>query len=1324
MRQRFRTLLTKDSQKRRKEGSAEPVKRPPVVQDEATPSSSVRSSLIEAIASAIPSVITTSASPPAPGTPSPVQAQPEQHVGQTRDDSKIQEPYAYNSDLWNEALRAFPKPEIRELIEEHIGILDRDAKSLAGDIQSKIEAAFKAQQHDSRSSHIIENTIAVLSKFTSAVDVAVSFDPVHAALPWALVRSVLVLLTSRNELKSQLLAGIATVASLLAQCDTYQLLYMVPEFALRPPEVALGNLKKSIVRAYSKSQSFLGLAIQLAQSKTGFIAAPLRLSSIEDCVKELAKCEKQLVRATDDCERTCNLSARTNIQELLKLQAKFYELIPDQIQLVLERIDYQEQKEILDWISPVLYGSHHDRVKEARTSDTCEWLLAHEKFHKWEDANSSMILWLQGSPGAGKTFLASRVIDHIRARPRSPAYQEGFAFFYCDRNEEQRRKPLSVLQSYVRQLSTTIGNSRRIRGRLRDLCREKKRHASSLSFSDCKEQLLESIKTYDVTTIVLDALDECEPDSRRQIFETIDFLLKSVDSLKVFISSRPDRDIRNRFIHLPNIEIQATHTKRDIQKFVHEEVSKHENWNNMTLDLKNRITTILFTQSHGMFQWVFLQIKQLLVLETEEAILDRLGKLPDDLKTAYDEIYGKIKARHNHDRALADNALKWVAAARKPLRSVELLSAIRLDPQQETFHFAESVSESQLLHLCNNLLVIDSERNVWRFSHLSVTEYFENNHWSLTMAHGHCASVCLQALLNIYPGQLHKGLYQDDISENQEQLLRSDDIPYYENIEKQENNDIRHLGHPFQKYARRYWMVHVEAQKGRETDPTLTHLLKCFLGSPGTSSLQYQEWYWLTDRTSKNGVYSSQTVPILEDLAPATIALFAMCRYDFSNILRDWWRDPDLDLSHRNKHGRNALAIAARHGRKRNCESLIRLGIDVDLKLETKCGSALAEAVAQGRTEIVKYLVVEGKSDVNLPLPGRYGSALALAAKIGQKDILEFLIRDARADINMPLRDGYYDTALEAAVHAATKSMSFERNIETVRFLVKNGADVNLQLQTRGYGSVLALAAHCSYTSLKTVQVLVQAGADINLQLHGGRYGSALASAAERPNNLQIVQFLVQAGADTNLRLNSGDYGSALVAAAARPSDLETVRFLVQAGADVNLQLRAGNYGSSLAAAEAARPAELKTVQFLVQAGADVNAQLQVGDYGNALAAAVARRMTWVVEYLVHHAKADVNQQIRHGKYGGSALAVAAFWGSIECAEILIKAGAEVNLKIENGPFRTSLEASQADIPKKDLMKGRYRTMDDLKENQAKVAELLRRHGALNKLEPGEMSQS
>lgn len=365
----------------------------------------------------------------------------------------------------------------------------------------------------------------------------------------------------------------------------------------------------------------------------GPVASPFKLPDLKAHVDELAECEKGLARVTEDCEKHCASSHRDDVRKFQELSRSFYRNIQDQLYdmvasfswkdtnvgnrtLALDLIEEGNLFETLEWISSVQYRSHHYRVKEARTPSTCEWLLNHEKFHEWE-AGSSAVLWLQGSrqyyyasfmlpatntllAGAGKTFLASKVIDHVQTQLESSSYPAGFAFFYCDRNDEQRRSPLSVLQCLVRQLSTSAQNPECVRKSVQDLYRKRRMESSGLNLADCKEQLLQSVNRYEQTTIVLDALDECEPGSRLEIITAIESAFASRKSFKVFISSRRDRDIRKRFSNKPNIDIQATHNEKDIKKFVHEKITKHGNWDDMSTSLRGHIVRVLLERSEGM----------------------------------------------------------------------------------------------------------------------------------------------------------------------------------------------------------------------------------------------------------------------------------------------------------------------------------------------------------------------------------------------------------------------------------------------------------------------------------------------------------------------------------------------------------------------------------------------------------------------------------------------------------------------------------------------------------------------------------------------------
>lgn len=132
---------------------------------------------------------------------------------------------------------------------------------------------------------------------------------------------------------------------------------------------------------------------------------------------------------------------------------------------------------------------------------------------------------------------------------------------------------------------------------------EARRQASQFGIKDCESQLLESVNGYSQTIFVLDALDECEPDSRYQLIKAIGDLVSKSDRLvKVFISSRPDIDIKNAFKYRSSIEILAMDNECDIEKFVNEEIEKPRQWGQISPQLQKDIVKAILDGSRGM--WV------------------------------------------------------------------------------------------------------------------------------------------------------------------------------------------------------------------------------------------------------------------------------------------------------------------------------------------------------------------------------------------------------------------------------------------------------------------------------------------------------------------------------------------------------------------------------------------------------------------------------------------------------------------------------------------------------------------------------------------------
>ncbi|KAJ5725261.1 uncharacterized protein N7483_006618 [Penicillium malachiteum] len=424
--------------------------------------------------------------------------------------------------------------------------------------------------------------------------------------------------------------------------------------------------------------------------------------------------------------------------------------IDEGVKHLLEYLHDKERNEILEWISSIPFGKNHNRVKERRTPGTGNWIIHHERFRDWKENSSPGLFWLQGSPGAGKTFLMSSVIDDIQDLLSDFPDHEGFAFFYCDRNDTLRTQALSVLQSFVRQLSTTERSPESMRVKLRQAYNLARNRGTDFQFEQCKEQILESLNIYPRTILMIDAMDECNSEKRYRLIDALrSFILECKNTVKIFISSRPDSNIKSHLASVPSVTISASDNHDDIEKFLDLELDRLAKDKGIRVlgRLKTEIMTKLLEKCQGMFQWAAMQVHRLKDCTTATNVRQILESLPVDLQESYD----KIEALGEPDQTLAKRALRWIMASLRPLESHELLLIIRMGQDGRALPQEDNIEEDSLVLLCKNFIILDAECNVWRFAYISVLEYLESKtSWTLPWAHHHAANVCLSYLINYY----------------------------------------------------------------------------------------------------------------------------------------------------------------------------------------------------------------------------------------------------------------------------------------------------------------------------------------------------------------------------------------------------------------------------------------------------------------------------------------------------------------------------------------------------------------------------------------------
>jgi hypothetical protein len=107
---------------------------------------------------------------------------------------------------------------------------------------------------------------------------------------------------------------------------------------------------------------------------------------------------------------------------------------------------------------------------------------------------------------------------------------------------------------------------------------------------------------YTHVTIVIDALDECNRNTRIALFSFLEEVLLQEQGavVKILISSRTEPDIYDAFGKSSNLYINAEDNAEDIKRFVEEQIDKRLLRGKAEEKLKDRVKKELCTKSQGM----------------------------------------------------------------------------------------------------------------------------------------------------------------------------------------------------------------------------------------------------------------------------------------------------------------------------------------------------------------------------------------------------------------------------------------------------------------------------------------------------------------------------------------------------------------------------------------------------------------------------------------------------------------------------------------------------------------------------------------------------
>lgn len=206
--------------------------------------------------------------------------------------------------------------------------------------------------------------------------------------------------------------------------------------------------------------------------------------------------------------------------------------------------------EALDWISPPS-GKASDKYQTLlrnKTEGTGSWFVEAEGFRQWlQDNKASRCLVCPGDPGTGKSFLAATAIQHIktsssRTEPRVVAY------IFCDYKSNNNTRVVDHLASLLRQIVSQNADTAEPLLELHKENGHLKRE--ELTKKQVQWVLEETISKAQRVYIIIDALDECRHDIRRDLLDSIAELARSGkhgSTLRLMATSQPSPTLVSGF---------------------------------------------------------------------------------------------------------------------------------------------------------------------------------------------------------------------------------------------------------------------------------------------------------------------------------------------------------------------------------------------------------------------------------------------------------------------------------------------------------------------------------------------------------------------------------------------------------------------------------------------------------------------------------------------------------------------------------------------------------------------------------------------------------
>ena len=580
------------------------------------------------------------------------------------------------------------------------------------------------------------------------------------------------------------------------------------------------------------------------------------------------------------------------------------------------------------------------------------------------------------------------------------------ACLYFDFAAQKEQSPANMLGALLKQLVAGLGElpeemMQAYENQKNSIGGRRPRHTDIM-------KMLRATASTKRTFICIDALDECVPEHRIELLDSLNKILRESPGTRIFVTGRPHirpeiarrlagrvtslsistkkgdiiRYLRFRLEHDPTPDAMNGSLEAEILKKIPEDVS------GMYVDIPTlgKLPEACTDEYISRFLLVRLNIDVVLQEATIHHRRQKLSAMTDGLGlgNAYGATLGRIKAQGGDKARLGISALMWISQSERLLMADELCHALSVEIGSPNLNDDNVPSIATLLACCQGLVVVEKEAATVRLIHFTLQEYLRDHPNLFGPNHSTMAETCL-TYLNFQQVKTFSTSLSPSIQDT-----------------------------PFLEYSSVYWGVHAKRDFSDGAKLLALRLFDDYNSHISTKILVGAQGMWGVDvdKFSRfSGLHCASLFGISELVASllktggcdinqmdftGSTPLHWAARGGHEGVVKKLLGIDGVSPDEPNINGETPLHLAAWFGREEVMNILLGQGVNPD-KLNTRDQTPLCLAAGNGQEGVIKILLDrEGVSPEKLSESCQ--TALCNAAQNGHEGVMKILL--GRGDFN------------------------------------------------------------------------------------------------------------------------------------------------------------------------------------------------------------------------------------------------------------------------------------------------------------------------------------